>query len=112
MKRASQEVSSDLNSTNTTNNETVNFTNTNEILNPAKLAIKLQSILYLIEERIGPQQELKELNDLMATFQREKERLILIDKTNQGAVPVTITKKQPVFIQKGDEVKKDKKKKK
>src|SRR4051812_12165428 len=66
------------NSTNITSNNQTNYTDNNEIVNPSKLAIKFQSIMYQIEERIGIQDDLKELHNLLTTFQSEKDRLILI----------------------------------
>ncbi len=59
-----------------------------EILNPSKMAIKFQAFMYQIEQRIGIQPELKEIFQIMQTFQTEKNRLILIDKTQQGALPL------------------------
>lgn len=59
----------------------------NAIHNPSKLAIQVQAIYYLLEERVGMQLSMKELDNLCLGFHTEKERLIFIDKKHQGALP-------------------------
>lgn len=56
----------------------------NEIRNPAKLAIQLHAILINVEERIGNNPSLMEIKKLLTTFQAEKEKLIFLDKKSQG----------------------------
>ena len=74
------------NNTNSTSSKDM-YNNTFQILNPAKMAIQLQSLLYLVQERIGEKPELTEIKKICEGFNAEKERLILIDKKNQGALP-------------------------
>ncbi len=73
--------------------KTQKHVNKNEILNPAETAIRVQALIYYVEEFMGEQKAVREITSLLKGINLEKERLIRADMKNQG-VPLPEDKKK------------------